>query len=448
MQQSEEIWQAVLGELQLQMTRATFDTWVRDTRLVAYEDGTFIVGVPNPFAKDWLDNRLRPVVKRALTHIVGRSVDLQFIIRPREVRDSFRREENPLLEQVAVEDESLPRSANRLNHDGLTLNPRYTFDTFIVGPSNRMAHAAAQSVAERPGRTYNPLFLYGGVGLGKTHLLHAIAHAARRRDFQALYVSSEQFTIDLINAIRTHSTEAFREKYRTLDILLIDDIQFIGGRESTQEEFFHTFNVLHGANRHIVVSSDRPPQAIATLEERLRSRFRGGLCIDIQPPDLETRVAILQAKASERGAVLPYEMLDLIARRIRTNVRELEGALNRVLAHVELMGHIPSLEQVEEILHDVAPRTSQLPPEAFVELVAGYYGLTPEDLRGRSRKQTVVHPRQIAMYLLREEAGLSLPQIAAALGKRDHTTALHSIEKIETQLQVNDMLRREVMELR
>ena len=294
--QSEQVWQAALGQLQLEMSKATFETWMRDTQLLTQEDGAFVVGVTNAYAKDWLENRLRSTVKRILTSIVGRTVELRFVVWPaqtlHENGERVAPASAPLLHEAA------PAVAETFAFSLPTnLNPKYTFETFVVGPNNRLAHAACLAAAENPARAYNPVFLYGGVGLGKTHLLQAVGNACALRGLHVLYVSSEEFTNDLINAIRTHTTEAFRDKYRSIDVLLIDDIQFIAGKEATQEEFFHTFNTLHGQDKQLVITSDRPPKALAPLEERLRSRFEWGLAVDIQPPDIETRQAILRSKA-------------------------------------------------------------------------------------------------------------------------------------------------------
>ena len=330
--QAAQVWQAALGELQLQMTKPTFDTWLKNTSLISYEDGTFVIGVHNAYAKDWLENRLLSIIKRTLVGIVGRSVEVKFVVWPRERAANKRSAGTQELGPLLSGDKELTLTPPRAKSPAM-LNPKYTFETFVVGPSNRLAHAASLAVAENPADAYNPLFIYGGVGLGKTHLLQAIGHVCQRKALRVLYVSSEEFTNDLINSIRNHTTEHFRDKYRTIDILLVDDIQFIAGKESTQEEFFHTFNTLHAANKQIVISSDRPPKAILTLEERLRSRFEGGLIADIQPPDLETRIAILRFKAEAQPLSVPDEVIDLIAHRVLSNVRELEGALNRVVAY-------------------------------------------------------------------------------------------------------------------
>ena len=328
------------------------------------------------------------------------------------------------------------------------LNPHYTFDSFVVGASNRLAHAASLAVVERPAFAYNPLFLYGGVGLGKTHLLHAIGNACGARGLQVLYVSSEEFTNDLINAIRTRTTPAFREKYRHMDVLLIDDIHFIAGKESTQEEFFHTFNTLHGQNKQLVLTSDRPPKALVTLEERLRSRFEWGLTADIQPPDLETRIAILRAKADQRGRQVPDEILTAVAYAIQANIRELEGALTRILAYGDLLGLPLTVDLVESALGDMLPKKRDIAPEGIVQAVAGSFGLPVERLLGRDRSREAALPRQIAMYLLREETGTSLPQIGDLLGGRDHTTVMYGCDKVADLLERDERLRRQVSQIR
>ena len=443
---AEQIWQAALGELQLQITRATFDTWVKDTRAISYEDGTFLVAVRNGYTKDWLENRLLSTIKRTLVGIVGRSVEVRFIVWNPEAEQE---EPVALLRPPDSSPPSPPRQRQKQKKEATSqFNPRYTFETFVVGNSNRLAHAASLAVVERPATAYNPLFLYGGVGLGKTHLLHAIGWAAQQRGLRALYVSSESFTNDLINSIRTQNTEQFREKYRSTDVLLVDDIQFIAGKESTQEEFFHTFNTLHGAGKQIVISSDRPPKAILTLEERLRSRFEWGLIADIQPPDLETRIAILRFKAERQPIPVPDAVLDLIAHQVHSNIRELEGALNAVLARAQLMRQPLTVELAQQALRDLLPRTEHRTPEEIIATVAKFYGLKVEDLTGKKRHRSVVRPRQIAMFLAREETNASLPQIGRALGGRDHTTILHGYEKIADLLERDEALRRELLSIK
>jgi len=437
----EQAWQSVLGQLQMDMPRASFDTWVRDTHPLSYENGVLTIAVRNAYARDWLESRLASTVSRLLIDILNANVAVNFVVSHADETASFSDAEAATVSPAVS---STPEPPAR--HPNL--NPRYTFDTFVVGSGNRLAHAACQAVAEKPARAYNPLFLYGGVGLGKTHLLHAIGNACHGRGLNVLYVSSEEFTNDLINAIRTHTTQAFREKYRSADVLLIDDIQFIAGKESTQEEFFHTFNTLHGQDKQIIVSSDRPPKALVTLEERLRSRFEWGLTADIQPPDLETRLAILRSKAERTGRLIPDEILETIARRVQSNIRELEGALNRIIAFAELSGSSLTPALVDVALADLLPQRGEIEARQVVDLVARRYNLTTDKLLGRDRSREVALPRQIAMYLLREVANFSLPQIGEALGGRDHTTVMYAIEKIADQMERDDRLRRDILQIR
>jgi chromosomal replication initiator protein len=442
---ADEIWQAALGELQLEMTRATFETWVKPTSLMSYEDGRFVITVPNTYAQEWMQNRLLSTVKRVLTGITGRSVEVKFVVWARDEPGE------PVTLLNGVDSSVQPNGNGHINGRALLpngLNPRYVFDTFVVGNSNRLAHAACQAVAEKPAAQYNPLFLYGGVGLGKTHLLHAIGHVAAANALQVLYVSSEEFTNELINAIRAQNTSTFRDKYRTSDVLLVDDIQFIAGKESTQEEFFHTFNALHGNGKQIVMTSDRPPKALITLEDRLRSRFEWGLIADIQPPDLETRLAILRDKAEGKGIVIPDNVLDVIARQVQSNIRELEGALNRVLASARLNGSPLTPELAASALADLMARPATVTLDELVMTVADFYGISRDDLLGRGRIKELVHPRQVVMYLAREELQLTLPQIGESLGGRDHTTVIYGVEKITQSIDSDDNVRREVLAIR
>jgi chromosomal replication initiator protein len=437
---AEQAWQAAVGQLQMEMPKAAFDTWVQGAEFLSYEDGSFVIGVPNAYARDWLQSRLVSTVSRILTGIMNRTVEVHFNVWQKLVEP-----ENP---KISIESDPNYEIDCETEIRNSTLNPRYTFENFVVGPSNRLAHAASLAVAEKPTFTYNPLFLYGGVGLGKTHLLHGIGNLCAQRGMQVLYVSSEEFTNDLINAIRTHTTQAFREKYRRIDVLLIDDIQFIAGKESTQEEFFHTFNTLHGQNKQIVISSDRPPKAMVTLEERLLSRFEWGLTADIQPPDIETRVAILRSKAERAGFHIQDEILQQIARRVQSNIRELEGALTRVVAFADLSGLPVSQQLVDSALGDLLPRRTNLQTEDILRRVAEVYGVTVERLLSRDRSQQVALPRQVAMYLLREEANISLPQIGEALGGRDHTTILYGCEKIADLVERDERFRRRIVEIK
>jgi chromosomal replication initiator protein len=430
---AEQVWQTALGELQMQVTRATFETWVKDTRVLSYEDGEFTIGVHSAFAKDWLENRLHGLIKRTLTRCMGRSVRVHFVV------------------WSPVEETEAPgplwhRPVHQASHE--RLRPEYSFDQFVVGPANQLAYAASRAVADHPATAYNPLFLYGGVGLGKTHLLHAIGNHGASHRLKVCYVSSEHFTNDLINSIRTQTTIEFRERYRSLDLLLVDDIQFIAGKESTQEEFFHTFNRLHAAGGQIVLTSDRAPKSIVTLEDRLRSRFEGGLIADIQPPPLETRIAILRFKAENHPVHVPGEVLEWIAQQVQSNVRELEGALNRVVAQAVLMEAPLTREMAESVLKAYRPQKGDFTPEEVMEKVSEYYNVDIEGITGRSRSHKVMRPRQVCMYLVREETQSSLPQIGEMLGGRDHTTVMHGHDKISTLIDEEPELRSEIMAIR
>jgi chromosomal replication initiator protein len=421
----------------MEMAKATYDTWVKDAHFVAYEDGTFIIGLQNAFARDWLESRLTSTITRLIVGLMGRSIEVRFIVW----------QETKAPEPAPVVDEEF-EEIDIKQPVPITMNPRYTFNSFVVGASNRLAQAASMAVAENPARAYNPLFLYGGVGLGKTHLLHAIGNTCQKNGLSVLYVSSEEFTNDLINAIRSHTTQAFRQKYRLIDVLLIDDIQFIAGKESTQEEFFHTFNTLHQQDKQIVISSDRSPKAMITLEERLRSRFEWGLIADIQPPDYETRLAILRSKAERIGRSVPGEILEAIAQRMQSNIRELEGALNRMVAYADLRGIPLTPDLVDSALVDLLPQRRELEPNTILKMVADAFHVTVDQILARDRSRQVALPRQIAMYLLREEAQISLPQIGDAVGGRDHTTVMYACDKVSDLLEQDDRLRRQVVDIR
>ena len=431
-----EIWEAALGELQLQLSKSSFDTWLRDSRAVSCEDHLLVVEVRNAYAKDWLENRLKGTIKRIMAEIASHSMDVRFTVTRRE-------QSSPQPVRLLEELDSVEPNLQANTDSGLKRS--FTFENFIVGASNRLAHAAAMAVAERPGKSYNPLFLYGGVGLGKTHLLHAIGNQVERRDRRVLYISTETFTNEFVESIRRQSMTEFRARYREVDVLLLDDVHFIAGKEGTQEEIFHTFNALHSAEKQIVLSSDRPPKAIPLLEERLCSRFEWGLLADIQPPDLETRIAILRSKAEDQPESIPDEILDLIAHRVQRNIRELEGALNRVVMHKQTLGVPLTREVVENAVRDMLPQNSAVSAATILDKVSEARGLTLEDLRGRGRSSPVARGRHIAMYLIREMTGASLPQIGKELGGRDHSTVLHGCNKISEEIETNDQLRREIL---
>lgn len=452
-----EIWDIARSQLRLQLPQSTYDTWVRDTACIAHEDGAFVIAATNAYAREWLQLRLRRLIKQTLVSIVGHAVDVNFIVQSTPIPDRPDPTPAPLLqtEPSFPEETSMgslpsgapPGFAESVPIEGAGLTARYTFDSFIVGASNRMAHASAMAVAERPGTAYNPLFIYGGSGLGKTHLLQAIGRAVQQRGQRVLYLPSEVFTNDLISAIRNGSTDDFRNKYRNTDVLLLDDVHFIAGKEQTQEEFFHTFNALHSANRQIVLTSDRAPQAIAMLEDRLRTRFAWGMITDIQPPNLETRVAILQAKADTLGRRIPDEVLLAIAQRAHRNIRDLEGALTKVVAHANTFGRPIGISVVEEALAYLTPAQGKLKPEAILLVAAEYFGLPVSELTGRNRSAKIALPRQVVMYLMREELGASFPQIGQALN-RDHTTVMHGIARITEELEEGSEVTKTVSALR
>jgi len=442
---AKHIWRAALGELQVALSPANFETWLRHTALLDVADNRFRIAVPNGFAKDWLETRYRSLISQTLARIVGYSVLVEFVVSPDAANGMAT--EGAVPAQVRVEPARPPAEGA-----GTNLNPRYTFGNFIVGSANRLAHAASLSVAERPGHAYNPLFLYGGVGLGKTHLMHAIGNAVIGRfpRKKVIYLTSEKFTNEFITSIQQGRIDDFRNRYRRIDLLLVDDIQFIADKERTQEEFFHTFNAIHEDGKQIVLSSDRPPKAILTLEERLRSRFEWGLIADLTAPDLETRIAILRAKAEEGSVPVSSDVIEFIARKVVSNVRELEGALNRVVAYAS-MGAMPiGIELAQAVLSNVLynPKKRQVTPEKIARAVADYYGVEMEALQGQKRDRAIVVPRQIAMFLMREETDVSLLRIGAELGGRDHSTVLHACDKINREVAVNDDLRRDLAAVR
>ena len=441
---AETAWTATLGELELQMTRATFNTWLKDARLLANEDSEYVIGVRNDYARDWLDNRLKDTIERTLSAIIDEPITTRFVVWSDEIISPA----PPVLKSESVAKKKAPTQGQVNTGSNGHLNPKYTFGTFVVGQSNRLAHAAALSVAEQPGTTYNPLFIYGGVGLGKTHLLHAIGHRCLSEDYKVCYVSSETFTNELIQSIRGQNMTHFRERYRTVDVLLIDDIQFIAGKESTQEELFHTFNDLHSRGKQVVLSSDRPPKAMVTLEERLQSRFEWGLMADIQLPDVETRMAILRSRAESSGVYVPDEVLDTIAQNVRRSIRELEGALNKVIAYAQLTGSTIDSKLVNMALSELLYHPDEVTPDHVIDTVANYYRVSVDSLKSTSRSRTIAFPRQMAMYLVRTETELSYPQIGDRLGNRDHTTVLYGYEKISELRETDANIRRDILQIK
>ena len=445
---AKQVWRAALGELQVSLSPANFETWLRDTHLVDVDDQRFRIAVPNGFAKDWLESRYRSLISQTLARVVGYSVQVEFVVTASEAQPGV----TPGVAQPVRVEPTRVGAPEAAGGGATYLNSRYTFTNFIVGSANRLAHAASLSVAERPGHAYNPLFLYGGVGLGKTHLMHAIGNAvvARFPRKRVVYATSEKFTNEFITSIQQGRIDEFRARYRRIDLLLIDDIQFIADKERTQEEFFHTFNAIHEDGKQIVLSSDRPPKAILPLEERLRSRFEWGLIADLTAPDQETRIAILRAKAEEQGTPITSDVIEFIARKVVSNIRELEGALNRVVAYASMGAMSVSIELAQAVLSNVLynPKKRQVTPERIARAVSDYYGVGMDALQGQKREKSIVVPRQIAMYLMREETDVSLLRIGAELGGRDHSTVLHACGKINREMQVNDEMRREVAAVR
>ena len=449
----DQVWSQVQEELRFQLAKRTYDMWLKNTSVVSADGGTFRIGVPSKLAKDWLEDRFSGLIQETLQAVTGSEVDIDFVIAPTGHRpahalfdgDDSRNGDNghdnapEVIAEVAVVTPS-------------ELNARFRFSSFVVGHNSQFAHAAAKAVAEAPGDSYNPLFLYGGVGLGKTHLMHAIGHEVHDRfpRKRVVYLTSEQFTNEVISSIATARMGEFRHKYRTVDVLLIDDVQFLAGKDRTKEEFFHTFNALHEINKQIVISSDRPPKEIPTLEDRLRSRFEWGLIADIQPPDFETRLAILHSKLGNNGGLIPEEVLNFIAHKVQRNIRELEGALTRVQAFAAVHQRQVDEDEAARLLSDIIPASTRKPinVERIQVLVADYYNVTLDDMKGKRRDKHIVFPRQVAMYLVREETPSSLPAIGKAFGGRDHTTALHSIEKIANELKEDERLRYEVQSIR
>ena len=445
--ESQQMWQVAQEELRFQLSRPGYETWLANAVLVDYDGYTFTVGVPTRLARDWLTERYVPLIRETLSGVVGRDCDVLITVDPAAAPP-------PDEPEPDIDYEAALAPLAEMDDGGTDsrLNPNFTFTTFVVGNSSRFAHAACRAVADAPGKAYNPLFLYGGVGLGKTHLMHAIGHAVREqhRHPRVAYITSEKFMNEMIASIQENRTAEFRVRYRSVDVLLIDDIQFFAGKDRTQEEFFHTFNALHEIQKQIVVSSDRPPKDIPTLEDRLRSRFEGGLMADIQPPDFETRLAILNSKLGPYSRLVPDEVCAFIAHRIQRNIRELEGALIRVLAHASINGQPVSLEVAQQILRDIIPVHDSVPLtiESIQNAVADHYTISVEEMKGKRRDKHIVYPRQVAMYLIREETESSLPVIGAAFGGRDHTTALHAIEKITELVREDTRLQSDLRQIR
>lgn len=454
------VWQAVLGELEIKISRANFVTWFKNTSILSNENGCVTVAVPNIFTKEWLEKKYNGDIRSALEKIAGQVGTIEYTVCAQApvamVSASAASSPAPVqTAQPSVAAAQFTAQPEITNGAAAAagLNRRYNFDNFIVGSSNQLAFAAATAVASNPGTKYNPLFIYGGVGLGKTHLIQAIGNAIAEQDSgkKIEYVTSEGFTNEFISSVGRKTTSAFTARYRKADVLIIDDMQFLGGKERTQEEFFHTFNALHQGDKQIIISSDKPPQAIPNLEDRLKSRFGSGMIVDIQPPDLETRSAILQKKAAMLGFMLPTEVVEFLAKNIQSNIRELEGSLTRLIAHCEFHSATPSLAVVTSLLSSFGHgqiKSRNLTSKVVVEKTAAFYDLSTDDIIGPKRDREIVVPRQIAMFLMRQELGMSFPKIAKSTGNRDHTTAMHSVSKIEKLIEQDETIRTQVNQIK
>ncbi|MDP4084679.1 MAG: chromosomal replication initiator protein DnaA [Bacillota bacterium] len=438
-----DLWNAALNNIEKKISKPSFETWLKSTQAHSLQGNLLVITAPNEFARDWLEERYSGLIAGILYDITGEELTAKFIIPQNQ---SEKEDSIPLPPKKAKKDDE------QIEFQQNILIPKYTFDTFVIGSGNRFAHAASLAVAEAPAKAYNPLFIYGGVGLGKTHLMHAIGHYVLDHNPQAkvVYLSSEKFTNEFINSIRDNKAENFRNKYRNVDVLLIDDIQFLAGKESTQEEFFHTFNSLHEESKQIVISSDRPPREIPTLEDRLRSRFEWGLITDITPPDLETRIAILRKKAKADGLDIPNEVMLYIANQIDSNIRELEGALIRVVAYSSLINKDINADLAAEALKDIIPGSKPkiITIHDIQKAVGEQFSIKLEDFKAKKRTRSLAFPRQIAMYLSRELTDNSLPKIGEEFGGRDHTTVIHAHEKISKLLQTDSQLQKQIKELR
>lgn len=437
-----DLWNNALANIEKKISKPSFDTWLKSTKAHSLQGDTLVVKAPNEFARDWLEERYSQLISGILYDITGEELGVKFIIPQNQSEEEVDLPLPPKKKKREEEQQELPLTM---------LNPKYTFDTFVIGSGNRFAHAASLAVAEAPAKAYNPLFIYGGVGLGKTHLMHAIGHYVLDHNPSAkvVYLSSEKFTNEFINSIRDNKAGDFRDKYRNVDVLLIDDIQFLAGKEQTQEEFFHTFNTLHEESKQIIISSDRPPKEIPTLEDRLRSRFEWGLITDITPPDLETRIAILRKKAKAEGLDIPNEVMLYIANQIDSNIRELEGALIRVVAYSSLINKDINADLAAEALKDIIPSSKPkvITIHEIQRVVGEHFNVKLEDFKAKKRTKSVAFPRQIAMYLSRELTDFSLPKIGEEFGGRDHTTVIHAHEKISKMLQSDSQFEKQLKEI-
>jgi len=438
---NKELWQAVLAQIQLNISPANFATWFKNTEIVNRKNEKIIISVPNSFVKEWLENKYNKQIIKIVHNLNNEIKEIVYVVgksKPLVSSSKLKKLSLPNETQLEFQEFKVDKETN--------LNPKYVFNSFIIGPFNELAHAAAYAVAENPGLVYNPLFIYGGVGLGKTHLLQAIGNeiVKNSKKKKVRYVTSEKFTSEVVSAIKNNQIDSFKEKYRKIDVLIIDDIQFLAGKEKTQEEFFHIFNFLYENNKQIILSSDCPPKSIHSLTERLRSRFEGGMIADISAPDFETRVAILKSKAQNKNIEIKEEIYQYIASVIQKNIRELEGALNKIIIFQKINNQEPDLEIVKKLLKNIVKPTKQITPKKIIQRVAEFYDLKEKDILNNSRKKEIVYPRQIAMYLLRSELRCSFPFIGRKFKGKDHTTAIHSYKKISNEIEKNKKLEEEI----
>jgi len=440
----EELWQALLAQIQFNISKANFATWFKNTNIISKKNGEVVIGVPNHFSKEWLENKYHKLIFKILKSLDEEIKEIKYsVVSPSNNISQTNSSSLTSIEKDIPQLEFKEFEVNKTTN----LNPHYSFDNFVVGPFNELAHAAAWAIIQNLGKVYNPLFVYGGVGLGKTHLLQAIGNEVVKKypEKKVKYLSSEKLATGIINAIKNRNIEKFKSAYKEIDLLIVDDVQFLSGKEKTQEEFFHIFNTLYENNKQIVISSDRPPKAISALEERLRSRFEGGMIADIGLPDFETRVAILETKSQEKKVKFPSEVLEYIASNIQKNIRELEGALNRLIAYQKLNNQVPDLEITKKLLKNIIFQPKKTVSfEKVIKSVAFFYNITEKELLSNCRKKEIVKPRQVAMYILREELKFSFPFIGKKFGGKDHTTAIHSYNKISKEIQLDENLKEEI----
>jgi chromosomal replication initiator protein len=437
---NDQLWQAVLGEIEINLSKANFTTWFKNTFISSCEDDRVVICVPNTFTKAWLEKKYHQQITEAIQSVSSKKIKQIFY--KVEIRKN-----NPmddLLRKIKIKKDVTTDEPIAINKFGL--NSRYVFDDFIVGKGNELAHAASQAVAANPGNAYNPLFIYGGVGLGKTHLLQAIGHEISKQSNRILYITCEHFTNDYVNAVRNGKAKEFKDHYRNVDLLLIDDIQFMAGKDGTQEEFFHTFNELHQGNKQIVITCDRPPKSIPALEKRLLSRFEWGMIVDVSQPDVETRVAILESKCREKNYSLESEILYYIANNIQNNIRELEGALNRLIAFHEFNNTKPTIDSTKSVLGSIitSTKSKSITCKNIIDAASRYFDIEIKDLTGKCRKKELVYPRQMVMFLMRREINTSYPTIGHEIGGRDHTTAMHAFNKITKEMESNERMKQDL----